>query len=753
MVHPRPSPNRTLVCTFGAVLLGMGGLLPAIAEDDPDRDTTRRVSLDLLLPPSFQVSEDVEPVTGEAPPNLRPPAFETIQPVPPSQTPVPQPSQIQPVAPPPTVQPVPPPFPVDASTPVVPVDPQAPPPSFPTAPPAPAAPRALPAPVPPPTSPVPQPEYNQVLETVQETRVSTQTEYLQSSPPPAVRPMGRRSSGAGRIIGQRYEVTQAASQSRLDQSTRPIPENAGPVSEGGYFPTQAEAPMLGSGNPDYPRSRGDRGYWGYSGIWPVRSAPDNFYQRNGAFFDRVDRGLGLVMPERNVLFHSPDPDFFNVDFNYGLDFLTQDVAAQRVMLKLGPLYLDFLGVSASVLYTDYSGDLPLPGGVEDDGWISIVGVPIRAALRITDTIYIQSTAFLYFLPGEGEFGVSSGIGSGWALGTNARLNIEWENDPWMFRLYDYFGFTNSLADLFESWEVSEVDAVGRYRFGAEAFDNSTDRGTFWDPRFGGYRNDIGFEFQRPFQNEWWLLGTVMHSDYWAQADLDDHRDLDQFSVLYRYLGDDWMFAPEFGYRGATADHFDTLSHEVYARVTGRLTEYLTVFGQAGFFWQSGENSREDGAITWEVGAVHDLTEYTRHSLSGGQVYTISEQLDEYLAQYVRYTISHSVNERLRMTAYAQHEDARRLGDGEEFRGWKMGAHAGYSLGHETGITAGASYQNRESDLGGVADSEIWTYFASLQRPILARLHGSVTYQYVDQSGAEGGNFTEHLLIMGVNYAY
>jgi hypothetical protein len=511
--------------------------------------------------------------------------------------------------------------------------------------------------------------------------------------------------------------------------------------------------MLSSGNPDYPRSLGDRGYWGYSGIWPVRSAPDNFYQRNGAFYDRVDRGLSLLMPDQNVLFHSPDPDFFNVDLNYGLGLFTQDIAAQRVMLKLGPLYLDFLGVSASVLYTDYSGDSPLPPGIEDEGWISMIGVPIRAALRITDTIYLQSTAFFYFLPGDGEFGVSSGIGTGWAVGTNARLNIEWENDPWMFRLYDYFGFSNSLADLFESWEVAEIDAVGRYRFGAEAFDSSSDHGSYWDPRFGGYRNDLGFEFQRAFQNEWWLLGTVMHSDYWAQADLDDHSDLDQFSLLYQYLGDDWMFAPGFGYRGVTSDHFDTLSQEVYARVTGRITEYVSVYGQTGYFWQSGENAREDGALTWEVGVNHDLTEYTSHSLSGGQVYTISEQLDEYLAQYVRYTINHSVNERLRVAAYGQYRDGQRLGDGAEFRGWLIGARAGYSLGHETGINAGVTYQNNDPRLEGEPDSEVWIYYASIQRPILARLHGSVTYQYVDQSGGEGSNYQEHLLIMGVNFAY
>lgn len=731
----------------------------------------RTVAVNLLMPPAFQAAEGAAPLpVGDTPPNLRPPEFESIQPRPPTALPapaVPAPAPAVPVTPapvpatpplsPPTFTPAPAPVPVPAPVPapseavsvpvesstvmpVVPVDPQMP---------AGSATKFEPEPLRP--VPVAQPE---VTDTARETMVTSQEDtYYHTSQTVQPRPMGRRSTGAGRIIGQRYEVPQALSQTRLDSPLRPIPQNSGPVTQGGYFPTQAESPILAGGNADYTRAKGDRGYWAYSGLWPVRPAPDNFYQRNGAFYDRVERGLRTVIPDQNVLYHSPDPDFLSVDLNYGFGIFSEDIAEDRVMLKLGPLYLDFLGVSASVLYTDYSGDAPLPAGVDDEGFISMIGIPIRAALRITDTIYITSTAFFYFLPGEGEVGVSTGIGSGWALGTNARLNVEWENGPWMFRLYDYFGVQNTLADFYEGWEVGEVDAVGRYRFGSELLDSDNTRDSFWDPRFGGYRNDIGFEVQRPFSNEWWLLASVVHSDYWAQDDFDDHSDADQFRVAYSYLGDDWMFAPTFGYNGVTTDHFDNMSHEVYARVTGRVTEYLSMYGQVGYFWQNGEESNEDGSITWDVGLTHDLTEYTRHSLSGGQVYSLSETLDEYLGQYVRYTINHAVNERLRLRAYAQYQDTRRLGDGAEFQGWTLGAQAGYSLGDDTGITAGITYQNNDAALEGATAEEVWIYYATIQRPLLARLNGNVTYQYLDQRGPKGTNMQEHLLIMGVNYAY
>jgi hypothetical protein len=431
------------------------------------------------------------------------------------------------------------------------------------------------------------------------------------------------------MIGSRYdyEYVEAGSPEYADYTGQGDTSNS--ASTGGYFPTQVETQYLPPNNPDYSRSEGDRGYWAYSGIWPVRPAADNYYQRNGAFYDRVERGLGLFIPDENLLAHSGEPNAWSVDLDYGLPFLTRDVAPDRAMVKLGPLYLDVLGISFATLYTDYSGDAPLDPDLPDEGWIAIVGIPLRASLRITDTIYLQATGFFYYLPLEGEVGASSGVGSGWAIGTNARLNFEWDHKGWMFRLYDYFGFVNSLADLSENWQVNEIDAVGRYRFGA--LEDVTESNFFWDPRFGGYRNDVGFEAQRPMPNDWWFLANAVHSDYWPQSDFDDHSYFDQINLLYRYLGDDWMFAPSFLYSAGSGDRFDTVTHRAEMRLTGRVTEYLSAFGSAGYLWQTGDNLQDNDSFIWEAGLNHDLTAYTRHSVSGGQTYSLSETLDEYVA--------------------------------------------------------------------------------------------------------------------------
>lgn len=565
------------------------------------------------------------------------------------------------------------------------------------------------------------------------------------------RPNAKQMGGPGRMIGSRYEYqnSEAGSPEYADYTGEG--DTANSTTTGGYFPTKVETQYLPPNNPDYSRSRGDRGYWAYSGIWPVRPAEDNYYQRNGAFYDRVERGLGLFIPNEELLAHSSEPNAWSVDLDYGLPFLTRDVSPDRAMFKFGPLYLDILGISFSALYTQYSGDAPLDPDAPDEGWIGIVGLPLRASLRLTDSIYLQATGFLYFLPLEGEVGLASGFGSGWGLGTNARLNMEWQWGAWNVRVYDYFGVVSQLADVNESWQVDEIDMVGRYRFGA--LDSASQANDFWDPRFDGYRNDVGAEAQRPMPNEWWFIGGVVHSDYWPEEDFEDHRQFDQLSLAYRYLGDDWMFAPSFLYTMGSADQFENLTHRVEARFTGRITEYLTSFASLGYLWQTGDDDADFDTFLWEVGFVHDLTPYTKHSISAGQTYELSETLEEYVGDYVRYTIAHQFSDRLSGSAYAQWQDAENLTDGgTTSTGWITGARASYRLGEDTNVTAGFTYTMREStfeDGPGAPDENTWVYFAMLQKPLLSRLQGTATYQYIDQNGPVGSNIEEHLLILSL----
>src|SRR5688572_23345444 len=96
-----------------------------------------------------------------------------------------------------------------------------------------------------------------------------------------------------------------------------------------------------------------------------------------------------------------------------------------------------LGVSTTFLYSCFDGDVPLPPGSDNHEWIAIVQFPMRASLRLTDTIYFQLLATPYYLPFEHEVGIGSGLGGNWNLGLNGRLNHEFQWNGTMFRVYDY----------------------------------------------------------------------------------------------------------------------------------------------------------------------------------------------------------------------------------------------------------------------------------------------------------------------------
>jgi len=530
------------------------------------------------------------------------------------------------------------------------------------------------------------------------------------------------------------------------------------LDDSGFFPTAMESRILsdgGGGSADYPRQRGDGGAWSYSGLWPVRPASDNFYQRNGSFFDRVERGLGPFVNNESMLAAHDSGRLFSLTGNYGLGFLTRDVYPDRAMVKMGPLVLDFLGVNTSVIYTDYSGDAPLEAGVPNRGWIGIIGFPIRASLRVTDTIYVQAFGMPYYLPFENEFGIATGFGSGWNLGLQARFNYEWQWKDTLWRVYDNLGTAGNFLDLLEQWEVGEIDMAGRYRFGNGPFTGRTAGGFGWNPQLGGIANFLGLEAQRQIVNDWWFYSVLEHGDFWSAngSDFADHVPQERLNAELRYIGDDLWFAPAIGYQGISTDWLETITHQVYARFTGRVTEYLNLFGSVGYLWQTGENSAGVDTGLWELGLTHDLTSYTSHSLSGGQVYTISPSFDEQLAEYVRYTVSHTFSAALTANLFAQWADVRFL-NGSRAQGEQMqvGGFLRLAATASTQIFMGSTYTVFD-DNNSPRDEQTWLHFFTIQQPLAGRLSSSLSYQFIEQTGDVGFNLEEHLVTLSLNLAF
>jgi hypothetical protein len=495
----------------------------------------------------------------------------------------------------------------------------------------------------------------------------------------------------------------------------------------------------------------------YSGLWAERPAESNFYQRNGGLFDRVERFLGPIIPEENLLAAHDSGRVFSVEGNYGLNFFTRDVMPDRTMVKLGPLMIDFLGISTSVLFTSYNGDAPLNNGVESSGWIAMIGLPVRASLRLTDTIYFQLSGMIYWLPLENDFGVANGLGANWNTGLNGRLNHEFQWRGILFRMYDYLSSTGNFVDLIEPWAVNEIDEVGRYRFGSPHIDSGTaGRGIYWNPRYGGVSNVAGLEMQRQASGDWWIYGNLSHTDFWGASslNLDDNAHMEQLLAEWRYVGSDYRFAPLLYYQLTSPDYFQTMTHIVGARFTGRLTEYLAGWASVGYLLQTGKLDANNDSILWELGFRHDLTEYTSHSISGGQTYAISPSLDESVGSYLRYTIEQAFGPRLVAGAHAQWFDGRTITRGAVIQNetYQGGVNARYAIAPDTSLVLGSTYAISHP-AGNAVDMETWLHYLTLQRPLWGRLNASTTYQYIEQTGPIGSNFSEHMLLLSMQFSF
>ena len=530
---------------------------------------------------------------------------------------------------------------------------------------------------------------------------------------------------------------------------------------GGYFPTGQEARILADNSgrsADYTRSRGDRNAWTYSGLWPVRPAVDNFYQRNSAFYDPAERLLGPLIPDENLLVAGDSGRVFSLTGNYGLSFLTRDVSPERSMIKAGPLTIDFLGINTSALYTSISADFPITGPESSgtSGWIGMVGLPIRASLRLTDTIYFQLSGMVYWLPLENKFGIGAGLGSNWNLGLNSQFNYEFEWKQTKYRIYDYVTSAGNFMDVIEAWQVNEIDEVGRYRFGSPHIDQGTaGRGSYWNPRFGGVNNTIGFEAQREAFDDWWFYGLLTHQDFWGQSsfNLDNHAHLETLNLQLRYVGDDYWFAPVLAYQMNSPDYFESLTHQITARFTGRFTEYANGWASVGYLTQTGSESSELDTLLYELGISHDLTEYTKHSLQGGRAQSFSPNLDQVVADYARYTLSHAFGPRLAAHVHGQYSKGMQYGlKNIESETYQTGVHLNYALDPETNLVIGSTYALSHLP-NNTLDMETWLHFASLQRPIRGRLNSTATYQYIEQVVGPGANFSEHMLILSLNLAF
>lgn len=521
----------------------------------------------------------------------------------------------------------------------------------------------------------------------------------------------------------------------------------------GYFPTGEEVKLLGGESRElYGRHIGglnnpgpDEGSLTASGLWHQDEEPtDSFYERHDNIFSPLDSALGVLAP--GEVFHV-EGDEINSSRFYGYADpgfpLTRDFNPDLATMKLGPLYLDLISLSGTVLYSDYQGT---GNAGDDDGWLSAISLAFRGVAQITDNLYLSLTGEVYYLPGDNEVGFFFGNGG------HSMLRIAYEDriGDWNYVIFDEFSARHRLSEIFDEVEHDEIEVAGRYRFGR--YDNlrSSD---YFDGDSIFFVNRLGAAISGPVNDIIQGSASFEHFDYWKTLDFDHQRDWDQLTARLEYSGYEWLISPFFEYRLVALDDWSVLNHTVWLGGRSRLTENLRAEAKVGFFKATGNEREVDRPIA-EIGLIHHLGENTTHSLYAGARQYLWEEADNWMATYARYALTHRLSSRLRANAHIQYSELDNL-DGVTYdrRGWSGGANLTAHLSDYTVAQAGVYLDDWDQKSPVNADRSRAIYRASIKQRLLPYVHARLLYQYEDSHTRGSSGYNEHLYMLTVTHLF
>ena len=527
----------------------------------------------------------------------------------------------------------------------------------------------------------------------------------------------------------------------------------------GYYPTTEEVGLMGGESREmYRRARGglraagpDAGSLTASGLWRQDPEPtDSFWERHENIFSPIDSTLGYLVPGEVLLWEGTNDEIRRSQI-YGYTDpgfpLTRDFNPDLAMFKLGPLYLDLISLSGTVLYSDFNGTAGGDPG-DDDGWLSSINLAFRGVARLTENLYLSATGEIYYLPGTGDVGFFFGNGSP----SNLRLAYEnsFADGRWDYIIYNDFSARHRLSDLFDNVEHNEIDTAGRYRFGRAENSRASD---WWDDDSVFFVNITGAGITGELTDIIQASSSFEHINQWRTFDFDHTRRWDRFRARLDFYDEHWRFIPFVEYSLTAQDDWSDLYHTLWGGVRARISENLRGEAKVGYYTSTGTGN-DSHHPTWELGLVHDLTERTVHSFYAGQRHVLTEDdFDNLFATYARYTIAHRFGSRLYGSAFAQwgdYDNLERVNADKEV--WTGGLRLTGDISDYTRASLGAYYDEWNYS-GPGRGSERWVYRASVRQRLLPYLYARFLYQYEDYSSRGPTNYDEHLYMLTVTHLF
>jgi len=521
----------------------------------------------------------------------------------------------------------------------------------------------------------------------------------------------------------------------------------------GYYPTADEVELLGGESREmYRRSSGginiggpDAGSLTASGLWHQDEEPtDSFYETHAGLFAPIDSALGLLVPGEVIHVENDEPSRGNLYGYADAGFpLTRDFNPDLATMKAGPLYLDLISLSGTLLYSDYQG---AGTAGDDDGWLSSISLAFRGIGQITDNLYLTVSGEVYYLPGDNEVGFYLGGGSP----SFFRLAYENTIGEWDYVVFDDFSARHRLSDIFDEVEHDEIERAGRYRFGRTDDLRSTD---YFDDESIYFVNRAGAGISGPLTDLVRSSASFEHFDFWRTLDFDHTRSRDRLTARLDYSGEDWRVIPYLEYRLSALDDWGILYHSIWLGARARISENLRAEAKAGYFTTTGTANDTERPI-YEIGLIHELGPDTTHSFYAGARHYFSEETDDLFANYARYSLTHRLGSRLRANGFVQYSQLDNLdGTVSEREGWSAGATLTGEISDYTTGQLGVHYDDWDFNSGPDTDRTRIIYRASVQQRLLPYLYARLLYQYEDVGGQGVSGYDEHLYMLTVTHLF
>lgn len=523
----------------------------------------------------------------------------------------------------------------------------------------------------------------------------------------------------------------------------------------GYFPTLSEEALLRGASDSRSLGGGFAQEDGPDGarqtatdLFPYEQYTPNFYQRNQGFFKPLDRVLGVGTRFDAVTYEFDGQDNTSLTLDVTTGLLTRQFSPELAMVKAGPLYLDVLWLGTGIVWSDYNGPQAqiAQNGQKNsgDGATGYIELGLRGLFRFTDTIYLSVVGNIMYLPWENELALQ--FGNSGAAGLMTRFNYSETFGAWDILIYNEFQGRPGVS-WFGQAARDGLDTAGRYNFG---FQNSGRTNQFYDRSFVFFTNQVGINATRlVFDNQWRFGLGYDHTDAWRTYSFKNHAKRDHLGLWLGYEGSTIPFSPRLSYDLTSYDGFQSLWHQFYLQVYGRLTENLIWTSGVGTVFTTGTTTKTDVPLLWEVRLDHVLTRNTSQWLMVGErIYDNEFNSQGLLTRFISYGVDQRLGRRLQATAFVQFSDSEQnLATNENNERLMAGLTMRYNPLDFTSLIATVLYERSDPSRPS-ADSDRWLYRLEATQQLGLRLTGSLFYQYEDFEITPGA-FTEHALGLSI----